>query len=59
MPDIQAAVRTFQEHQMSDGKPGVLADILKTASSLYIRHTTVGSNNNGLLENKNKSLKNK
>lgn len=36
MTDTQAAVGTFQEHQMSDGKLGVLADILKTVSSLCI-----------------------
>ncbi len=44
--DIRAAVGTFQEHQMSDGKLGVLADILKTVSSLCIRRTTVAYNNN-------------
>lgn len=57
VPGIQAAVRTFLQHQMSDGKPAVLADILNTASSLCVSHTTVGNNNNRLLKNKNKSLK--
>lgn len=41
---------------MSDGKLGVLADILKTVSSLCMRNTTVAYNNNAP-PNKNKSLK--
>lgn len=53
--DIQEAATTFQEHQMPDGKPGVLADILQTASGLPILHTAKACNNNGLSEN-NKSL---
>lgn len=54
--DIQAAAGTFQEHQMSDGKLGVLADILKAVSSLCIRQTTVAHNNNAP-SNNSKSLK--
>lgn len=43
---------------MTAGKLGVLADILKTASSLCIRYTTVACNNN-CHNNNNKSLESK